>query len=340
MKYTTLGRSGAVISQAALGTMTFGSSTDGDEAKRQLASYLDHGGNFVETADIYNSGASECIIGEWLSSLEPITRSRVFLASKARFPVGVDPRDAGLSRRHLRRALESSLRRLEVDHIDLYQLHAWDPLTPIDESIDFLDDAVRAGKISYVGLSNFTGWQIATAAAQAKGRFPLVSMQPQYNLLVREVEWEILPASRHAGLGLLPWSPLGGGWLTGKYTRDLAPHGDTRLGENPDADGMEAWGRRKDLARTWDVLAALRRIAESRNVSMANVALAWLASRPGIASIILGARTADQLVHNIESFDLDLDPDEIESLDAASDPAPSDYPYGAPGIEQRTRSIA
>ena len=139
-------------------------------------------------------------------------------------------------------------------------------------------------------------------------------MQPQYNLLVREVEWEILPASRHAGLGLLPWSPLGGGWLTGKYTRDLAPHGDTRLGENPDADGMEAWGRRKDLARTWDVLAALRRIAESRNVSMANVALAWLASRPGIASIILGARTADQLVHNIESFDLDLDPDESNRL--------------------------
>jgi aryl-alcohol dehydrogenase-like predicted oxidoreductase len=340
MEYTTLGHSGAVVSRAALGTMTFGASTDEDEAKRQLEYFFDRGGNFIETADIYNSGASESIIGDWLATLEPLARSRVFLASKARFPVGVDPRDAGLSRRHLRRALDESLRRLQVDHIDLYQLHAWDPLTPIEESIDFLADAVRAGKIAYAGLSNFTGWQIATAASLAKGRFPLVSMQPQYNLLVREVEWEILPASRYAGLGLLPWSPLGGGWLTGKYTRDRTPDGDTRLGDNLDADGMEAWGRRKGLPRTWDVLAALERIAESRQVSMANVALAWLAMRPGVTSVILGARTVDQLADNLDSIDLVLLRDEIEALDTASDPVPSDYPYGAPGREQRTREIA
>lgn len=340
MEYTTLGHSGAVVSRAALGTMTFGASTDEDEAKRQLEYYFDRGGNFIETADIYNAGASEIIIGNWLATLEPITRSRVFLASKARFPVGVDPRDAGLSRRHLRRALDQSLRRLKVDHIDLYQLHAWDPVTPIEESIDFLDDAVRAGKIAYAGLSNFTGWQIATAASLAKDRFPLVSMQPQYNLLVREVEWEILPASRYAGLGLLPWSPLGGGWLTGKYSRDCSPVGDTRLGDNPDADGMESWDRRKDLARTWNVLAAVERVAESRQVPMANVALAWLAMRPGVTSVILGARTVDQLADNLESIHLVLHTDEIEALDTASDPTPSDYPYGAPGQEQRTREIA
>jgi aryl-alcohol dehydrogenase-like predicted oxidoreductase len=320
--------------------MTFGTSTGKDEAIRQLEHYFSRGGTFVETADIYNSGESECIVGEWLTTLDPLARSRVFLASKGRFPVDVDPRDAGLSRRHLRRALDASLRRLRVDHIDLYQLHAWDPLTPIDESIDFLDDAVRAGKISYAGLSNFTGWQIAIAASLAKGRFPLVSMQPQYNLLVREVEWEILPASQYAGLGLLPWSPLGGGWLTGKYTRDRAPQPTTRLGDNPQADGMESWSRREGIPRTWNVLAAVKRVAESRNVSMANVSLAWLAARPGVTSVILGARTVEQLSDNLDSIDLVLAPDEIEALDAASDPLAADYPYGTPGQEQRTREIA
>lgn len=180
MRYTTLGSSGAVVSTQALGTMTFGSSTPEEEAREQLETYMDAGGTMIETADIYNDGAAETIVGEWLSHLQPRDRARMFLATKGRFPVGVDPRDAGLSRRHLRRALDASLQRLSIDHVDLYQLHAWDPLTPLEESLGFLEDAVAAGKVTYAGLSNFTGWQIAAAASLARGRFPLVSMQPQY----------------------------------------------------------------------------------------------------------------------------------------------------------------
>ena len=339
MHYTTLGRSGAVVSRLALGTMTFGATTDEADAREQLNLYSELGGTLIETADIYNAGAAETIIGGWLSDLDSVSRSRVFLASKGRFPVGVDPRDAGLSRRHLRRALDWSLTRLGVDHIDLYQLHAWDPLTPIDESIDFLNDAVAAGKISYGGLSNFTGWQIATAAGLAAGRFPLVSMQPQYNLLVREVEWEIIPASVNAGLGVLPWSPLGGGWLTGKYSKDARPQPETRLGDNPEGDGMEAWNRRSGLERTWAVVDALKSIAEDHQVLSPQIALAWLLAQPGITSVILGSRSVTQLGENLESINVILTPEDLALLNRVSDPGASDYPYGLPGIEQRTRTL-
>lgn len=339
MQYTTLGRSGAVVSRLALGTMTFGSATDADEAHRQLDIFTSTGGTLVETADIYNNGAAEQIIGSWLQRLDGVARSRVFLASKARFPVGVEPRDSGLSRRHLRRALDASLTRLAVDHIDLYQLHSWDPLTPIEESLDFLADAVQAGKISYGGLSNFTGWQIAKAASYAQGRLPLVSLQPQYNLLVREVEWEILPACQDAGLGVLPWSPLGGGWLTGKYSRSQKPAQVTRLGDNPDADGMEAYSRRSGLERTWRVIDALKAIATRTETSPASVALAWLLARPAVTSVILGARTTAQLAENLAAGEIALESEELVELDVASDPVAADYPYGLPALEQRSHSL-
>jgi aryl-alcohol dehydrogenase-like predicted oxidoreductase len=339
MKYNTLGRSGAVVSNFALGTMTFGSVTSPPVAREMVTSYMAHGGIVIETADIYNNGHAETIIGEILRDLPARERSSLVIASKGRFPVGVDPRDAGLSRRHLSRALDASLDRLGVDHIDLYQLHAWDPVTPLEESLDFLADAVHMGKISYGGLSNFTGWQIAKAAAYARGRFPLISMQPQYNLLVREIEYEIIPASIDAGLGLLPWSPLGGGWLSGKYRRDERPGETTRLGENPNAAGMEAFERRNPLDQTWEVINAVESVSQAHEVSMAQVALAWVASRPAVSSVILGARTLGQLDDNLGALNLTLTSDDLDTLNAASNPGPADYPYGGAGLEQRDRSI-
>ena len=338
MRYGMLGRSGAVVSKLALGTMTFGAETSPDEAHAQLDVYTDAGGTLLETADVYSGGVSEEIVGAWLAAKAPAVRDGLFLAGKGRFPVGVAPRDAGLSRRHLRRALDASLRRLGVDHLDLYQVHAWDPLTPLEETLGFLEDAVSSGRITYAGLSNFTGWQIAQAAASVRGRFPLISMQPQYNLLAREVEWEILPASVANGLGVLPWSPLGGGWLTGKYSRTERPVGATRLGEDPER-GVEAYASRSAEERTWRVLDEVQRIADSRGVSMAGVALAWLDAQPAVSSIILGARTVAQLEDNLASVDIRLDDEELAVLDAASDPEPSPWPYGAAGLEQRSRTI-
>ena len=340
MDYRTLGRSGCAVSALALGTMTFGKETDEAGARAQLDRFLEAGGTLVDTADVYTAGASEEIIGRWLADLPPGTRDQVVLAGKGRFPMGPGPNDLGLSRRHLAQALDASLRRLGVDRIDLSQLHSYDPWTPLEETLGFLDDAVRAGKIHYAGLSNFTGWQLQRTvdAAEHLGLAVPVTLQPQYSLLVREIEWEIVPAAQANGLGLLPWSPLGGGWLTGKYRRDEQPTGSTRLGEDP-GRGMEAYDRRSAAERTWDVVAAVETVAEQAGASMAQVALAWLAARPGVSSVILGARTLEQLEDNLGAADLHLTAEETARLDAASDPAPADYPYGGPGVEQRSRTL-
>jgi aryl-alcohol dehydrogenase-like predicted oxidoreductase len=254
--------------------------------------------------------------------------------------MGEGPNDVGLSRRHLSRALDASLRRLGVDGVDLYQVHSYDPFTPVEETLTFLDDAVRAGKIHYVGLSNFTGWQVQRAADVAEFRRLArpVTLQPQYNLLVREIEWEIVPAAQANGMGLLPWSPLGGGWLTGKYRRDERPTGPTRLGDDPDR-GVEAYDRRSRVERTWDVVDAVRAVADGRGVSMAQVALAWLVDRPAVTSVILGARTTSQLDDNLAAGGLHLSDEETARLDAASDPGAADYPYGGPGVAQRSRKL-
>ena len=263
------------------------------------------------------------------------------LATKGRFPTEASPNGAGLSRRHLNQALDASLRRLGRDHVDLYQVHAWDPWTPIEETMQTLDSFVRAGKVRYIGFSNFTGWQVqkAVAVASAHGWELPVTLQPQYNLLVRGIEWEIIPSCQDAGLGLLPWSPLGGGWLTGKYTRDAKPTGDTRLGDDPER-GMEAYAPRSQQQRTWDVVDAVSGVAAARGVPMAQVALAWLLARPAVTSVILGARTTAQLDDNLGAVDVTLTDDDIASLDRVSDPSPEDYPYGGPGVDQRSRQIA
>jgi aryl-alcohol dehydrogenase-like predicted oxidoreductase len=341
MQYRTLGRSGCVVSALALGTMTFGQETDEAGARQQLDSFVEAGGTFVDVADVYAGTESERIVGRWLADAPPEVRGSVVLATKGRFPTGPGPNDVGLSRRHLQTALDASLRRLQVDTVDLYQVHAWDPLTPLEETFRFLDDAVSAGKIRYVGLSNYTGWQLTKVVelAHHRGWARPVTLQPQYNLLVREIEWEVVPACEDAGLGLLPWSPLGGGWLTGKYSRDQRPEGATRLGEDPER-GVEAYSRRSTQERTWDVVDAVRAVAEEHQVPMGQVSLAWLLQRPQVTSVILGARTAAQLTENLGSVDLVLTADQVDRLDRASDPKVGDYPYGGPGQEQRSRKLS
>ena len=340
MEYRTLGRSGTVVSTLALGTMTFGKETDEEGSHEQLDLFLESGGTLVDTADVYTAGASEEIVGRWLDARPSDVTDRVVLATKARFPMGEDRNDVGLSRRHLARALDASLRRLRVDCVDLYQVHAWDPLTPVEETLGFFDDAIRAGKVRYAGLSNYAGWQVQKAVDTAEHRhLPRpVTLQPQYNLLSREIEWEIVPAALANGLGLLPWSPLGGGWLTGKYTRDQRPEGATRLGEDP-GRGVEAYDKRSASERTWAVVDAVQSAAEATGRSMAEVALAWVHDRPAVSSVILGARTTEQLTANLAAAGLHLDAATTAALDAASDPTPADYPYGPAGVEQRTRTF-
>jgi len=320
--------------------MTFGAETGEPEAHLLLDRFLEAGGTLVDTANTYGEGRSEEIIGRWFASRPAEVTGRVVLATKGRFPLDDAPNGSGLSARHLTRALDDSLRRLGLDAVDLYQAHAFDPWTPLEETLRTLDGFVRAGKTRYYGLSNFTGWQLTKAVhlARAMNIAGPVTLQPQYSLLVREIEWEIVPAALDAGVGLLPWSPLGGGWLSGKYQRDTRPAGATRLGEEP-GRGMEAYDRR-GTERTWRVVDAVRKIAAARGVTMAEIALAWVTDRPAVSSTILGARSTDQLEANLRAADLHLTAAETAELDAASDPAPRDYPYGEMGAEQRSRSLA
>ena len=339
MRYRTLGNSGCSVSELCLGTMTFGNETDEAGAHAQLDRFVEAGGTLVDTADVYSAGTSEEIVGRWFADRPAEVTDRVVLASKGRFAMGTEPNAVGLSARHLTRALEDSLRRLGLESLDLYQAHAWDPWTPLEETLRTLDGFVRAGRIRYYGLSNFTGWQLTKAVhlARSLGLAQPVTLQPQYSLIVRETEWEIVPAALDAGLGLLPWSPLGGGWLTGKYQRDQRPTGTTRLGEDPER-GMEAWERR-GTERTWDIVAAVQQVADRREVTMAQVALAWVTNRPGVTSTILGARTLEQLEDNLGSVEVVLDVEDLTLLDEASDLHATDYPYGALALDQRDRTL-
>ena len=339
MHYRTLGRSGTAVTDLALGTMTFGHEASEEASHAILDAYVEAGGNFIDTADVYTHGVSEEIVGRWLAA-HPAEAEQLVIATKGRFPMGDGANDLGLSRRHLSRALDASLERLGVETIDLYQLHAWDALTPIDETLRFLNDAIAAGKILYYGFSNFTGWQLTKAVhvARAHGWAEPVTLQPQYNLIVRGIEHEIVPAALDAGVGLLPWSPLGGGWLSGKYQRDVAPTGATRLGENPER-GMEAWRARNDDPRTWRILEVVQELADVHGASLSQVSLAWLLAQPAVTSVILGARTVEQLRDNLGASDVELTDAQLAALDEASAPRVEDYPYGAPGVQQRHRRI-
>ena len=339
MEYRTLGGTGTVVSAQCLGTMTFGHESSEEVSRTQLDLFVERGGTFIDTADVYSRGVSEEIIGRWLADRRGL-RDQLVIATKGRFPMGDGPNDAGLTRTHLSRALDASLRRLGVETVDLYQAHAWDPLTPIEETLGFFDDAVRAGKIRYAGVSNFLGWQLQKAAllARSAGRPPIVTLQPQYNLLVRDIEFELVEVCGNENVGILPWSPLAGGWLTGKYVRDEPPTGATRLGEDP-GRGMEAYAPRNAQERTWHVIDTVRQVAEGRGVSMSQVALAWVADRPSVSSVILGARTVEQLGDNLGAAGLHLSEQETALLTQAGAPIVADYPYGALGVAQRGRTL-
>jgi aryl-alcohol dehydrogenase-like predicted oxidoreductase len=340
MTYRKLGNSGLAVSNMILGTMGFGSETPEKEAFTILDAFLDAGGNTIDTADVYGGGASEELLGRWRAS-RPDTTSRLVVATKARFGTGPDVNDAGTSRPHLHRALNTSLRRLGVEAIDLYQMHGWDPLTPVEETLSFLDAAARAGKIHYVGLSNFTGWQLqlVLSTAHAMGLQVPITLQQQYSLACREIEYEVVPAALHNGIGLLPWSPLAGGFLSGKYTREgvLNTNG-TRYGDgNPMFQyiGSKIAG----AERNWATLDVVREIAQRMGATPSQVALSWVTNRPAVSSTIIGARTIEQLHDNLAAAELQLGPEATSELDKVSAPTPDEYPYGRFGSLQRDRYI-
>jgi aryl-alcohol dehydrogenase-like predicted oxidoreductase len=339
MEYRRLGHSGTLVSTLALGTMNFGTGeTPQGEAFAQLDAFIEAGGNLIDTADVYNGGVSEETVGRWLAARPREVTDHAVIATKGRTRNGDDPNDAGTSRRHLDRALTTSLRRLGTDTIDLYQLHAWDPLTPVEETLSFLDSAVRAGKIRYAGLSNFTGWQLqlAVSTARAGGYQAPVTLQAQYSLATRETEWEMIPAARHNGLGLLAWSPLASGFLTGKYARSDERPADTRAGQDH-ALYQYTSANYENSDRTWDAVDAVRQVAKETGATPAQVALSWVISRPGVTSAIVGARNTRQLAGSLAAVGLRLDPDALAALDAASDPSAAPYPYGPFGSAQRDR---
>lgn len=326
MEYRQLGRSGLMVSTLSLGTMTFGGKgkfvktgdTDLEGARRQVGMALDAGINLFDTADVYSNGASEEILGQALKG----KRDAVILATKARFRMGDAPNDAGLSRYHLIRAAEASLKRLGTDHVDLYQLHQWDGLTPLDETLEAVDRLVRDGKVRYAGVSNFSAWHLMKAmgvAAMEKFIAP-VSQQIHYSLEARDAEYELIPATLDQKLGVLVWSPLAGGLLSGKYRRDqAAPEGTRQLAN---------WGEPpiRDENRLYDIIDVLVRIAADRGVSAAQIALAWLIGRRGVTSVIVGARTDAQLADNLKAAEVILTPEERADLDRVSQ-LPLIYPY-------------
>ncbi len=315
-----------VVSALGMGTMTFGAESDESEAHRMLDRYAAMGGTFIDTADVYSAGRSEEIVGTWLAGRPD--RDLFVVATKGRFAMGDGPNDSGAGRRHLTRALDASLTRLGVDVIDLYQVHCWDPATPLEETLDTLDGFVRSGKVRHLGLSNYAGYQLARAVTTMRLRnlAPIVALQAQYSLLDRTIEWELVPECLDEGLGILPWSPLAGGWLTGKYSPSDRPVGSTRLGEDP-GRGVEAYDLRNN-PRTWSVIEACRAVAEVQGVPVGTVALAWLRDRPGVSSVILGARTVEQLESNLAAAHIELGYDERTLLDRVSAPGYPLYPYG------------
>jgi aryl-alcohol dehydrogenase-like predicted oxidoreductase len=330
MRKRLFGRTGVVVSEFALGTMTLGQEADERSAFGLLDHYMESDGNLVDTADVYPPagprGASEEIIGRWLKQRSEM-RDRIVLATKCRGRMDDSGNSEGLSRRWIIRACEGSLRRLNTDYIDLYQAHQWDPATPIEETLMAFDTLVRSGKVRYIGVSNFTGWQLERTILTARhlGVSVPVSLQPQYNLLAREIEWELVPVCLEERIGIVPWGPLGQGWLSGKYSRDSAPTGATRLGEDPHR-GIEAYDKR-NIDRTWKVVDAVQAVATDLGVPPARVALRWLADRPGVAAPLLGARTVEQLRDNLLAADISLDKGQRARLDAASEPVTPDYPY-------------
>jgi aryl-alcohol dehydrogenase-like predicted oxidoreductase len=329
MNYRSLGSSGLQVSELCLGTMIFGEnsprSTPPDVGVRMIDLFLDRGGNHIDTADVYAGGRSEEIVGKAIQK----RRSQIVLATKVRFRTGSGPNDAGLSRSHIIQAVEGSMGRLETDYIDLLYMHCSDPFTPIEESLRAFDDLVRAGKVRYIGLSNFKAWEImkALATSDARDWARFTAAQYQYSLVVRDIEQEFIDICLNEGVGLVPWGPLGGGFLTGKYQPDQRPDtpAEGRLAMTPDHD-EEAWSRRA-TDKNWRILDTIKQVVIYHPGSTSSqVALAWLLARPAVSSVIIGPRTEEQLEDNLKAKDLKLTDEQLLELTKVSllDPG---YPY-------------
>ncbi len=335
MQYRFLGKTGLRVSELCLGGMYFGKESSEEESRLFMDTFADVGGNLIDTADLYGMGSSEEVIGRWLKDKK---RTDYIIATKVRYPMGSGPNDAGLSRKHILDGVEASLRRLQTDYIDLYQVHCWDLSTPLEETLSTLDTLVKSGKVRYIGASQHTGWQLQKAidVSRQMGWEPYVSLQPQYNLLTRATEWELVPVCVNEGLGILPWSPLRGGWLSGKFRRGMtAPPAGSRVEAATEKGRGEAWDNYNN-EDTWRVIDALIAMSEEVGKSPAQVSLNWLMQRPGVTAPILGPRNFEQLRDSLGASGWLLTPEQMAKLDEASDTGvPS--PYGEILRGQRRR---
>lgn len=335
MEYRYLGRSGLKVSALALGTMTFGRETSEEDSHKMLDRYVAEGGNFIDTANVYSDGASEKIIGKWLKDQK---RDDLVVATKVRFTANLNPNRIGLSRKHIFEAVERSLKNLKTDYIDLYQTHCWDPATPLEETLSSLDMLVKAGKVRYIGASNMAGWQLQRGLdlSEKHGWEKYVSLQPLYNLLDRELEWELVPACRANGLGIVPWSPLRGGWLSGKFHRGMqAPAEGSRI-EKAEAEGWsESWSAYNTEA-TWAVVDTVQAIAGELGATPAQVALNWVLHRPGVTAPILGVRTMKQLEDNLGAANIELsDAQRTQLTEVSARRLPYPYDFIANAAKRR-----
>ena len=327
MEYRFLGRTGLRVSELCLGAMTFGRETSEEDSRSMMDCFVEEGGNFIDTANVYSQGKSEEIVGRWLKEKN---RDDVVLATKVRFRMGAGENDLGLSRKHLLSAVEASLRRLQTDYIDLYQVHMWDNGTPLEETLSTLDSLVQTGKVRYIGASNYTAWQLQKAIdiSQAHGWEAFACLQPLYNLLDRWSEFELIPVCMNEGVGVIPWSPLRGGWLSGKFRRGMeTPPEGTRV-EVAEREGWgESWSAYAN-ERTWNVLDALFAVAAESGKEPAQAALRWLLQRPGITAPIIGARTMKQLVSNLGATGWQLSEEQMARLNQAGQ-MEAGYPMGS-----------
>jgi aryl-alcohol dehydrogenase-like predicted oxidoreductase len=325
MNYRQMGRLGLRVSELCLGAMTFGRETTEEDSHKILDRFVEEGGNFIDTADVYSAGRSEEILGRWLKSKN---RDDLVIATKVRFPIGSGTNDVGLSRKHILSGIENSLRRLGTDYVDLYQTHMWDAATPIEETLVTLNSLVQAGKVRYIGASNVAGYQLQKAidVSRANGWESYTCLQPLYNLLDRSIEWEILPVCQNEGVGVIPWSPLRGGWLSGKYRRDMsAPPADSRVEEAE----KQHWGERWSVyatERTWNIIDVLLSVADEVGKTPAQVALNWVLNRPGVTVPIIGVRTMAHLESNLGAAGWILTDEQIARLNLVSE-MPLPYPY-------------
>jgi aryl-alcohol dehydrogenase-like predicted oxidoreductase len=325
MEYRVLGNSGLMVSELCLGTMTFGNESDEKASHGLLDRYVEAGGNFVDTADVYAEGVSEEIIGRWLAKR---SRDDLVIATKLFWPTGSGPNDHGAGRKHIINAVTASLRRLDTDYIDLYQLHAFDETTPLEETLSTLDGLVRAGKVRHLGASNYVSWQLQKSVdfARQYGWEPFVALQPLYNLVDRDIELELVPVCRNEGVGMVPWSPLRGGWFTGKYRRGMSAAPPGTRWEGDKQPWLGSWETKVD-ERTWSVTDAVLVVADEVGRSPAQVALRWLLQRPAVTAPIIGARTEQQLDDNLGAAGWSLDGKQMERLTLAGE-LPLPYPHG------------